>query len=97
MLEFTGADFDRPLTRHEELASKDEEMFGGKNPAQTIEVSKTLGRDYGTVKTQLHIACKRGLLKSVKRCFFHYLNLATYAFELLNKGRDPLENALLLG
>ncbi len=25
-----------------------------------------MGRDYGTVKTQLHIACQRGLLKCVR-------------------------------
>ena len=67
MLEFTEADFERPLMRYEELALKVKEMFDGENPVRTIDVSSTLGRDYGTVKTQLHIACKRGLLKCVPR------------------------------
>ncbi|HMO13607.1 MAG TPA: hypothetical protein PKD64_04415 [Pirellulaceae bacterium] len=56
MLKFTEADFARPLTRNEVLAAKVEEMFDGKNPVRTIEVSKIMGRDYGTVKSQLHIA-----------------------------------------
>jgi hypothetical protein len=67
MLEFTEADFERPLTRYEELAAKVEELFDGKNPVRNIDVSKAMGRDYGTVKTQLHIACKRGLLTAVPR------------------------------
>ncbi|HMO14470.1 MAG TPA: hypothetical protein PKD64_06980 [Pirellulaceae bacterium] len=60
MLEFTEANLVLPLTRHEELAAKIEDMFDGKNPVQTIDVGKIMGRDYGPVKTQLHIAGRAG-------------------------------------
>lgn len=46
MLEFTEADFERSLTRYEELAAKVEELFVGKNPVRNIDVSESLGRDW---------------------------------------------------
>ena len=63
VLEFTAADLDLPKTRPQELAAKVLEMFDGTNPVRTIDVARVLGRDYGTVKTQLHVARRAGLLK----------------------------------
>jgi hypothetical protein len=67
LLTFTEKDFDRPRTRFEEVAATVEEMFDGENPVRTLDVANYVDRPYGTVKTQLHIAGKRGLIKGIPR------------------------------
>jgi Mn-dependent DtxR family transcriptional regulator len=56
-----------PKTRPQMMAELVTEMFDGKNPVRTLDVAARLGRHYHTVKTQLHLAGKRGLLRCVPR------------------------------
>jgi DNA-directed RNA polymerase specialized sigma24 family protein len=42
-------------------------MFDGRHPVRTKEVAERLSRNYGTVKTHLHLAGKQGLLKRMDR------------------------------
>lgn len=67
MVEFTEADLERRKTLAEQLAELVCEMFDGVNPVRTKDVAERLGRNYHTVKTHLHLAGKRGLLKRVDR------------------------------
>jgi len=43
------------------------EMYDGQTPVRALDVANRLGRDYGTVKTHLYVAGKRGLLRLVRR------------------------------
>ncbi|TWU04927.1 helix-turn-helix domain-containing protein [Stieleria varia] len=67
LLEFTEADLDRPLTEPEKMAETVRAMFDGKKQVRTMDVAERLGRNYGTVKTNLHRAGKLGLLVQVPR------------------------------
>lgn len=67
MVEFTEADLERRKTLAEQLAEFVCEMFDGVNPVRTKDVAERLGRNYGTVKTHLHLAGKQGLLRRVDR------------------------------
>lgn len=42
-------------------------MFDGTSPVRTIDLAEHLSRNYGTVKTHLHLAGKQALLKRVDR------------------------------
>ena len=65
VVEFTEADLEWRKTLAEQLAELVWKMFDGKNPVRTKDVAERLGRNYGTVKTHLHLAGKQGLLKRV--------------------------------
>jgi len=67
VIEFTEADLGLRKTLPEQYAELVCEIFDGKNPVRTKEVADRLGRHYHTVKTHLHLAGKRGLLKRVDR------------------------------
>ena len=66
-IEFTEDDFDLPPSEPEKMAAKVIEMFDGQRPVRTLDVASATGRPYETVKTHLHRAGKRGLLKCVPR------------------------------
>ena len=67
LLEFTEDDLPRELLQPEVVAAYVRQVFDGKTPVRIMDVARDLEMDYGTCKTHLHKAAKKGLLKLVLR------------------------------